>query len=190
MALNTEDMVLRLLFSFIVGWVLGKERKIRQKPVGSRTHIIICLAATVTSIISAYGFEGFQPPGSSDPARLMVGIITGMGFIGAGIIWKDTGGGIQGITTAANVFLTACLGLAIGLGYYLLVALATIIAFITLELSTWKIGFKKAKTGGEKTPLGANPNWNYEIEHNDSLEENGPPIPLEEEREKASDKSQ
>lgn len=165
MALSMYDIVIRLLLSVAVGWILGKERKIRQKPVGTRTHILICLTATLISILSAYGYSSFEGSRTMDPARLTTGILTGIGFIGAGIIWKDNSGGIRGITTAANLFLTACLGIAIGIGQYFLTACAVVLAIITLETSSFfqKRNQKKEKQK-ENFPEDKNPIWSYDVQ--------------------------
>lgn len=138
MQLSNSEIFVRLLIATLVGMILGIERERRHKPAGVRTHIMICLASAILTMISAYGFTDFAGSGiNSDPARLTVGVLTGIGFIGAGIIWKAPSGSVQGITTAANIFLLASLGIAIGLGYYFIVAIATAIGYLTLESATW-----------------------------------------------------
>ncbi len=138
MLLSNTDICIRLLVATLVGMILGIERERRHKPAGFRTHILICVACTIISMISAYGYGNFVSSGINiDPARLTVGVLTGIGFIGAGIIWKAPSGSVQGITTAANIFLLAALGIAIGLGFYFLVGAATAIGFLTLESVTW-----------------------------------------------------
>lgn len=183
--LSTPQIILRLLIAFVVGWILGKERKLRHKPVGSRTHVLICVASTIITIISAYGYGEFETTRTMDPARLMTGILAGIGFIGAGIIWKDHSGDIQGITTAANIFLTACLGIAIGMGHYTLTALTTVLAIVTLELSTLEAKVKKtrARHQQEKMPAGTNPNWNYELHTGEDALDYAPEPPAEESEE-------
>ncbi|MCL1905444.1 MAG: MgtC/SapB family protein [Clostridiales bacterium] len=138
MDISNQQILIRLLASVAVGLMYGMERKRRHKPVGKRTHVLICLCCAVLTIISAYGFKEFTSDGvPSDPARLMVGILTGIGFIGGGIIWKSSGGMVQGITTAASVLLLAALGIAIGLGLYFLAGAAAFIGLITLEGNSW-----------------------------------------------------
>jgi putative Mg2+ transporter-C (MgtC) family protein len=144
-------MILRMLVSVAAGMILGRERKLRNKPAGSRTHVLVCLTATIISIISAYGYAEFEGMRTMDPARLTTGILTGVGFIGAGIIWKD-GGDIRGITTAANIFLTACLGIAIGIGQYVLTACAVALAVITLEMSVF-FARRQNKRSGDDSPV-------------------------------------
>ncbi len=120
MSLSYSEIVLRLLVSFVIGGLMGIERKKRGKPAGFRTYVLVSLSATGIAIVSAYGFTTAEGVSASDPARLAVGIITGMGFLGAGIIWRSPSGTVQGITTAAHVWATACLGIIIGFGYYFL----------------------------------------------------------------------
>lgn len=147
MILSNTDILIRMLVAFFVGILMGEERNFRQKPAGTSTHTLVCLASTLVTIISAYGFGDFAGTYTMDPARLVTGIITGVGFIGAGIIWKESGnsnGKIQGITTAANIFLVACLGIAIGLGHFFLAGITAALAILILEVSIWrKISHKK-----------------------------------------------
>lgn len=144
----TEFEVLRrLLFAALIGAVFGRERRHRKKPIGARTHILIALAACTVAIISSYGFVelalAYPDPRvnlRSDPARLMVGMLTGIGFIGAGIIYKSPHGDIKGITTASEVYLVAVLGIAAGLGLYTLAASTAAIAFLVLIASEFQPG--------------------------------------------------
>ncbi len=138
MLLSHGEILLRLLLATALGIVFGLERERSHKPAGTRTHVLVCLAACVIAMISAYGFKDIYhayPENVSvrtDPARLVVGVLTGIGFLGAGIIWKSSSGGIQGITTAAEVFLLAALGIATGLGLYFLALAAAAIALLNM----------------------------------------------------------
>jgi putative Mg2+ transporter-C (MgtC) family protein len=131
MALAYTDIALRLLLAMAIGLLLGGERKMRGKPVGSRTYVIISISATSIAMISAYGFS-YDGTGYSDPARLMVGILTGIGFLCAGVIWRSPEGDVQGLTTAADIYAMVCLGIAVGLGYFFLAAMAMAIIFIAM----------------------------------------------------------
>lgn len=175
MQLSYLEITARLLAAVVCGLLLGRERKLKGKPVGSRTHIIICLAATMITIISTYGFADFILnyektetflPGEyrSDPARLVVGILTGIGFIGAGIIWKDSCGDIRGITTAANVYLVACLGIAIGMGMFFIAGITTFLTFCTLEYPDF---IKKIKNYKNKKSITNEKNLNNEEDDED-----------------------
>lgn len=138
MLLSNYEIVLRLLLATALGIIFGLERERSHKPAGTRTHVLVCLAACIIAMISAYGFKDIYhayPANVSirtDPARLVVGVLTGIGFLGAGIIWKSPSGGVQGITTAAEVFLLAALGIGTGLGQYFLVCAAAVIALLNM----------------------------------------------------------
>lgn len=118
-----------ILFQLIVagafGWILGFERTKIGKPAGTRTFALICMGCTLLTII---GIRIIGNMGSIDSgARLIANIIIGVGFIGAGVIWKE-GGSIKGITTAAIVWVCAAIGITVGLGEYLLALLGFFIA--------------------------------------------------------------
>ncbi|ANZ45099.1 MgtC/SapB family protein [Cloacibacillus porcorum] len=141
MYIGEFEILCRLMLAAFLGAVFGMERKHRNKPIGARTHILISLAACTVAIISSYGFTelAYSYPHEvsvrTDPARLMVGMLTGIGFIGAGIIYKSPHGDIKGITTAAEVYLITVLGIGAGLGLYMLSISASVLAYITLICS-------------------------------------------------------
>ena len=130
MPISNKEIVLRLLLATLVGLLFGLDREQAHKPAGLRTYTMVCLASCVLAIVSAYGFAsvadeyGGGVTLQSDPARLMVGVLTGIGFIGGGIIWRSPRGDISGITTAAGILMQAALGICCGLGLYILVAVA------------------------------------------------------------------
>lgn len=139
MALDNNEVVLRILLSAVVGLLFGADRERAHKPAGVRTYILVCLSSCVISLASAYGYVGVAAayPATvvqvhTDPARLMVGVLTGIGFLGAGIIWRTPKGDVSGVTTAAGIFMVAALGLCCGLGLYLLIAVAGPIALAVL----------------------------------------------------------
>ena len=143
MLLSESQIVIRLLTALLIGAILGFERSKAKKPAGIRTHALVCIASTMISIVSAYGFGEMLAYSSVslDPARLIVGIITGIGFLWAGIIWKDSSyGDVRGLTTAANIWASAGLGISIGLGHYFL-AFATV-AVIQVALNTAQVLIK------------------------------------------------
>ena len=110
---------MRLVLACLCGAAIGFERSKRFKEAGIRTHIIVCVGAALAMIISKYGFEdlGGILDGSrtSDPARVAAQVVTGISFLGAGVIFKN-GGTIKGLTTAACLWATASIGLAVGCG--------------------------------------------------------------------------
>jgi len=125
--MGTEvTMMLRLLLSAVLGGVIGFERERAKKPAGLRTHILICLGACLFTVVSIYGFGG-------DIARVAAGVVTGIGFIGAGaIIRGGREGVIAGLTTAATIWSVAGIGLAAGAGLYLVAVVATLLILLVL----------------------------------------------------------
>jgi len=125
--MGTEvTMMLRLLLSVVLGGVIGFEREREKKPAGLRTHILICLGACLFTVVSIYGFGG-------DIARVAAGVVTGIGFIGAGaIIRGGREGVIAGLTTAATIWSVAGIGLAAGAGLYLVAVVATLLILLVL----------------------------------------------------------
>lgn len=137
------EVITKLILSIIIGGMIGYEREFKHKTAGFRTHILVCIGATVTSMIqllslqeSAYLIQqnsNLAGVINADIGRLGAQVITGVGFLGAGAIIHDKGS-IKGLTTAASLWVVACIGLAVGLGYYHLSILAALSVFITLGL--------------------------------------------------------
>ena len=115
--LQESEIALRLLTALLVGTILGFERSKAKKPAGIRTHSLVCIASTMISMVSAYGFGEFISSSSisMDPARLIVGVITGIGFLGAGIIWKDSATEMCAANNSRKYKGLSRLGIAIGL---------------------------------------------------------------------------
>ena len=115
------DLVVRLLVSVLCGFAIGYERKVRSKEAGIRTHTIVCMAASLLMIISLYGVGKY-----TDTGRIAAQIVSGIGFLGAGIIFyrRDM---LHGLTTAAGIWATAGIGMAIGAGMYIIGILATVL---------------------------------------------------------------
>ena len=109
------EFLIRILLSGALGALIGLERSRRQKEAGIRTHCIIACTAATFMILSKYAFLDMADPG--DPARLAAQVVGGISFIGAGVIFKDETG-VKGLTTAAGMWATAAVGLAIGAGLY------------------------------------------------------------------------
>lgn len=124
-------LIIRMLFSAVCGAFIGFERSRRQKDAGIRTHMIVALGAALAMIVSKYGFfdllqyEGLR----ADASRIASNVITGVGFLGAGVIFvKDVS--IKGLTTAAGIWATASVGLAIGAGMYTVGIGATLVMIV------------------------------------------------------------
>jgi len=121
------EILLRLFISFVIGFIIGFEREKNGHPAGLKTHILVCVGATLVMLTSLYGFDNL-----SDPSRLAAQVVSGMGFIGAGAIMRDDSGGIKGITTAATLWVTAMIGLSIGAGMYIPAAAAVFLVTVSL----------------------------------------------------------
>lgn len=116
------EIILRLLLAAALGAGIGYQRERAKKAAGLRTHILIALGAALFSVVSIYGFEGV----AFDPSRVAAGVVAGVGFIGAGVIFRGmTGSGLAGLTSAACIWVTAAIGLAAGAGLYLISAITT-----------------------------------------------------------------
>jgi len=122
------EMALRLLLAAALGAVIGYQRERAHKSAGLRTHVLISLGAALFTVASIYGFA------ASDPARVAAGVVTGIGFLGAGAILHREKGIVEGLTTAASVWAVAAIGLVSGAGLYLVSVVATAIIMIVLFL--------------------------------------------------------
>ena len=128
------EIALRLACAMLVGIVVGLEREFTHRPAGLRTHILVALGACAVSITGEMLFTHYSALGAlPDPARLSAQVVTGVGFLGAGTIMKE-GASVKGLTTAASVWVVACLGIASGFGYYALTLLGLVFIFVTLTI--------------------------------------------------------
>ena len=131
----TTEFVLRLFIAGILGSIIGLDREYRAKEAGYRTHFLLSLGSALLMIVSQHGFGGIldTPNVNLDPSRIASQVVTGIGFIGAGtiILHKQT---VRGLTTAAGIWATSAIGLAVGAGMYELGISATILTLIGLEV--------------------------------------------------------
>lgn len=131
-AVNDTTILLRLVLAVLLGGIIGYERGRSGRPAGLRTHILVCLGATLAIMTNQYIYETY---GVSDPTRMAAQVISGIGFLGAGTIIVTGRHQVKGLTTAAGLWATACMGLAIGIGFYkAAVAACILIAFATVVL--------------------------------------------------------
>lgn len=146
--LQNLDFAIRILVACLCGFFLGVERSRRFKEAGVRTHMIVCCGAALIMIVSKYGFadltsaagEAFNGTRGADSARLAAQVVSGVSFIGAGIIFKN-GGSIKGLTTAAGIWAAAGIGLAIGAGMYFVGILGTVaVALIQMMMHIVTVG--------------------------------------------------
>jgi putative Mg2+ transporter-C (MgtC) family protein len=129
---GNEEVAVRLGAALVFGGMLGLNRELHGKPAGLRTHALVSLGAAVAAIVSL-GFPGESK--SIDPnavSRVMQGILTGIGFLGAGVILRDPNGHVTGLTTAATIWICAVLGVACGLGYWSVLGIAIGLTIIAL----------------------------------------------------------
>lgn len=129
----TTEILIKLCIAVVCGGLVGLERDIHHKAAGFRTHILVCLGATVFTILSSefHQIIDGQDYFSHDPARISSAIVTGIGFIGAGAVMKS-GYGVHGITTAASLWISAAIGMAIGIGFFEIAVVSTFLALFTL----------------------------------------------------------
>jgi len=129
--MSDKLVILRLMISLILGGLIGLERQLHRRTAGLRTHILVCLGSCLIMLTSLYVFDIYKDKVALDPARIAAGVITGIGFLGAGTIIR-AGEAVKGLTTAASLWLVAGIGLAVGCGFYKAGIFATILALITL----------------------------------------------------------
>ncbi len=122
------EIIMRLLTAAVLGGLIGFERWKAGKPAGIRDLALISTGAAIFTVVSSQGFFG------GDPSRIAAGIVTGVGFLGAGAILHRDSGGVKGLTTATSIWIVAGLGLAVGAGLYYVALAATAISLLVLWL--------------------------------------------------------
>lgn len=133
---NEIDILIKLLLAAIAGGLVGLEREKHGRPAGLRTNILVSLGACAMMIISEafylkYGMLDTESAVRFDPSRVAAQIVTGIGFLGAGVILKE-GISVRGLTTAASLWVVASLGMAFGMGYFTLGAITTVLVLVSL----------------------------------------------------------
>lgn len=126
------EFLLRLILACILGMGIGFERKNRNKIAGVRTHAIVAFGAALMMIVSKYGFEDLN--GSYDASRIAAQIVSGVGFLGAGVIFVKDKNSISGLTTAAGLWATAGVGMSIGAGLYFISVCSTLLLVAMQEI--------------------------------------------------------
>jgi len=155
-----HELVLRLLLAAGLGAVVGLEREWRDRTAGLRTHMLVCIGSAAFTIVSAYGFADWyntipqdaRSTVNSDPTRIAAQIVTGIGFLGAGAIFRSDDG-VRGLTTAASLWVMAAIGLSAGAGYYTLAVATTVVILLVLVALRQVSGRIKQMNRGEQTPL-------------------------------------
>jgi putative Mg2+ transporter-C (MgtC) family protein len=124
--MDIKTILIRLGLSFLIGGLIGLDRELEQKPAGLRTMLLVCLGSTIFVLIGAF-LPGLEQ------GRIIAGVITGIGFLGAGAILR-TEGDVHGLTTAATIWLVCGIGLAVGCGAYLLAGVAGVLCLVILRV--------------------------------------------------------
>lgn len=134
------EMSLRLVAALVVGGLIGLERSYHGRPAGFRTHTLVCMASALLMLVTVYESQWFISGRLErvvvDPTRMAQGIMTGIGFLGAGVIMKE-GFTVRGLTTAASIWITAAIGILVGVGFYFPAGLAAGLTLGTLSMFRW-----------------------------------------------------
>ncbi|WP_100065821.1 MgtC/SapB family protein [Miniphocaeibacter massiliensis] len=141
--------IIRLIIAIICGFIIGMERETKNKDAGTRTHGVVALGSCLCMILSEYGFQEYN---SVDPTRIAAQVVSGIGFIGAGIIFVRRDNNISGLTTAAGVWATAIIAMTIGTGMILLGIAGTLLVVI-LQWSLGKLKYKFNFSNEERVHL-------------------------------------
>lgn len=134
MHLCSWEEIVKLLVACFLGGILGLERELTRHPAGLRTHILVSLGSAAVILMVFFMMRTLDASAKFDPGRAIAGIITGMGFIGAGAIMKE-GASIHGITTAASLWVAAAVGMLSAVGAYGLAIFTTLLATVTMAFS-------------------------------------------------------
>lgn len=140
--MDSDNLVIvaHLVGALLAGGIIGLERSFHGRPAGFRTHTLVCLASSLLMLVTLYQWKWL--PGvpldtiRTDPTRMAQGIMTGIGFLGAGVIFKE-GLSVRGLTTAASIWITAAIGILIGVGFYFPAILGSILTVGTLSVFRW-----------------------------------------------------
>ncbi|WP_027623620.1 MgtC/SapB family protein [Clostridium lundense] len=143
--MSLQEVVIRLTLAITIGGIIGYEREFQRRPAGFRTHVLVCVGAAVISMIQLFDLQytvnliksnpELAPSIKTEVGRLGAQVISGIGFLGAGTIIRDSGA-VKGLTTAASLWTVACIGLAVGMGHYtlsILSSIAVVISLVTLK---------------------------------------------------------
>src|ERR1044071_884751 len=137
--MSHDELVIlgRLAGALLIGGVIGFERTFHGRPAGFRTHALVCIASAVLMLVTVYQADWMTAAPldtiRTDPTRMAQGIMTGIGFLGAGVIFKE-GLTVRGLPPAASMWVTSAIGILVGVGFYLPAAIGTVATVIVLSL--------------------------------------------------------
>jgi putative Mg2+ transporter-C (MgtC) family protein len=133
------EMLLRLVAALVSGALIGYERSFHGRPAGLRTHVLVCLASSLLMLVTVYEMHWVKTGPDEirlDPTRMAQGIMTGIGFLGAGVIVKE-GLNVRGLTTAASIWITSAIGILAGVGLYVPMAISVVMTLVVLSVFRW-----------------------------------------------------
>lgn len=137
--LQHDEMYIRVLISGLIGFLIGWDRESKSKPAGLKTYMYVCVASTLITLISIYSVEKFSTGAAGtmmDPMRLTAQIVSGLGFLGAGVILKN-GLQVKGLTSAAMILYVGGVGIGIGAGFYGIVVFTLIVSAILARIGNF-----------------------------------------------------
>jgi len=176
-AVHWSELLLRLVIAALCGSLVGLERSRRFKDAGIRTHSLVACAAALLMIVSKYGFTDLEQAGmffpgtrGADPARIAAQVVSGVSFLGAGIIYRDRNFTTKGLTTAAGIWAVAAIGLAVGAGLYL-VGVFTTVYIVILQYFLHKIAVGNERNSDVHLDLVLNNGSTYQQRLMDKLKE-------------------
>ena len=144
--------LIAMLISTALGTLVGWERQMGRKAAGLRTHVLVCMGSTLFVLITKHAMVDIVQDGghlSTDPTRIIHGVITGVGFLGAGSILRHEGY-VHGLTTAASIWMVAAIGVAVGVHAYTLAIIGAVLALIVLEGFRWVERFLSPDSDAEQ----------------------------------------
>src|SRR4030095_16757183 len=135
---DNYKMAVRIVVALVAGALIGYERSYRGRPAGFRTHALVCMASSMLMLVTVYEAHWVRSIGEArlDPTRMAQGIMTGIGFLGAGVIMQE-GFSVRGLTTAPSIWITAAIGILAGIGFYFPMALSVVLALGVLSAFRW-----------------------------------------------------
>jgi putative Mg2+ transporter-C (MgtC) family protein len=138
MSPDLYEMAVRIVVALVAGALIGYERSYRGRPAGFRTHALVCMASSMLMLVTVYEAHWVRSIAEArlDPTRMAQGIMTGIGFLGAGVIMQE-GFSVRGLTTAASIWITAAIGILAGIGFYFPMALSVVLALGVLSAFRW-----------------------------------------------------
>jgi len=126
------ESILKIVMALVCGGMIGYEREYKNRPAGLRTHILVCVGSALVMVVAQFMYNS-NPDGGIDTTRLGAQVVSGIGFLGAGTIIRERFG-VKGLTTAASLWAVACIGIAVGSGYFLIAGITTVVIIASLVL--------------------------------------------------------